>query len=113
VVRVPLGRTLLGAALVEECIDCPPREWSGRRDVGVIAGSLGFGMGRVFGNLGAAHDGTVTVEETRLPGAKDHIVVAASHTGMLLSAEVANQTRHFLEHGIFSRQDAKLAKSGV
>jgi pimeloyl-ACP methyl ester carboxylesterase len=112
-VRVPLGRTLLGSALVEECVDCSPREWSGRRDVGVIAGSMGFGMGRVFGNLGAEHDGTVTVEETRLPGAKDHIVVAASHTGMLLSAEVANQTRHFLEHGIFSRQDAKLAKSGV
>jgi pimeloyl-ACP methyl ester carboxylesterase len=104
-VRVPLGRTLLGSALVEECIDCSPREWSGRREVGVIAGSLGFGMGRVFGNLGAEHDGTVTVAETRLPGAKDHIVVAASHTGMLLSAEVAAQTRYFLEHGNFSRQD--------
>jgi hypothetical protein len=103
-VRMPLGRTLLGGALVEECVDCPPREWSGRRDVGVIAGSMGFGMGRVFGNLGTEHDGTVTVEETRLPGAKDHIVVAASHTGMLLSAEVAAQTRYFLEHGNFSRQ---------
>jgi pimeloyl-ACP methyl ester carboxylesterase len=103
--RLPLGRTLLGGALVEECIDCPPREWSGRRDVGVIAGSLGFGMGRVFGKLGAAHDGTVTVEETRLRGAKDHIVVAASHTGMLLSAEVAAQTKYFLENGNFSRKD--------
>jgi pimeloyl-ACP methyl ester carboxylesterase len=108
--RVPFGRTLLGAALVEECIDCPPREWSGRRDVGVIAGSLGFGLGRVLGKLGDEHDGTVTVEETRLPGAKDHIVVAASHTGMLLSAGVAAQARYFLEHGEFSRQDAKLAK---
>jgi hypothetical protein len=105
VVRLPLGRTLLGGALVEECIDCQPREWSGRRDVGVIAGSLGFGMGRVFGKLGAAHDGTVTVEETRLPGAKDHIVVSASHTGMLLSAEVAAQTKYFLENGNFSRKD--------
>ncbi|HET9446947.1 MAG TPA: hypothetical protein VFO35_11840 [Steroidobacteraceae bacterium] len=104
-VRVPLGRTLLGSALVEECVDCPPREWTGRRDVGVIAGSMAFGMGRVLGNLGAEHDGTVTVEETRLPGAKDHIVVRASHTGMLLSAEVAAQTRYFLEHGRFSRQD--------
>jgi pimeloyl-ACP methyl ester carboxylesterase len=105
--RVPLGRTLLGGALVEECIDCPPREWSGRRDVGVIAGSMGFGMGRVLGALGPVHDGTVTVEETRLPGAKDHLVLAASHTGLLLSAEVAAQTRYFLEHGIFSRQDAE------
>lgn len=109
-VRVPLGRTLLGSALVEECVDCPPREWSGRRDVGVIAGSMRFGMGRVLGNLGAEHDGTVTVEETRLPGAKDHIVLPASHTGLLMSAEAAAQTRYFLENGIFSRQDAKLAK---
>src|SRR5688572_11180904 len=103
-VRVPLGRTLLGSALVEECVDCSPREWSGRRHVGVIAGSMGFGMGRVLGNLGAEHDGTVTVEETRLPGARDHIVVAGSHTGMLLSADAAAQTRYFLEHGNFSRQ---------
>jgi hypothetical protein len=109
-VRVPLGRTLLGSALVEECVDCSLRDWSGRRDVGVIAGSMGFGMGRVLGNLGAEHDGTVTVEETRLPGAKDHIVVPASHTGMLLSAQVAEQTRYFLERGYFSRQDAKVAK---
>ena len=103
--RLPFGRTLLGSALSEECIEWSPREWSGRRDVGVIAGSMGVGMGRVFGSLGNAHDGTVTVEETRLPGAKDHIVVAASHTGLLLSAEVAAQTRYFLENGNFSRQD--------
>jgi pimeloyl-ACP methyl ester carboxylesterase len=110
--RVPLGRTLLGSALVEECIDCPPREWSGRRDVGVIAGSMSFGMGRMLGNLGAEHDGTVTVEETRLPGARDHIVVAASHTGMLLSAQVAAQTKYFLENGEFSRQDRQEIKEG-
>jgi pimeloyl-ACP methyl ester carboxylesterase len=106
-VRVPLGRTLLGSALVEECVDCSPREWSGRREVGVIAGSMRFGMGRVLGKLGGEHDGTVTVAETRLPGAKDHIVVRASHTGMLLSAEVAAQTRCFLEKGEFSRKDRK------
>lgn len=108
--RVPFGRTLLGGALTEECVEWSPREWSGRRDVGVIAGSMGVGIGRLFGNLADAHDGTVMVEETRLPGAKDHIVVPASHTGLLLSADVAGQTRYFLEHGIFSRQDAKTAK---
>jgi pimeloyl-ACP methyl ester carboxylesterase len=108
--RLPFGRALLGGALAEECIEWSPREWSGRRDVGVIAGSMGVGIGRLLGALEDTHDGTVTVEETRLPGAKDHIVVAASHTGLLLSAEVAAQTRHFLEHGEFSRQDAKIAK---
>jgi pimeloyl-ACP methyl ester carboxylesterase len=102
--RLPFGRALLGAALSEECIDWSPREWSGRRDVGVIAGSMGFGVGRLFAKLDDAHDGTVMVEETRLPGAKDHIVVAASHTGLLLSAEVAAQTRYFLEHGVFKKE---------
>lgn len=102
--RLPFGRTLLGGALTQECIDWSPREWSGRREVGVIAGSMGFGVGRLLANLEEAHDGTVMVEETRLPGAKDHLVVAASHTGLLLSAQVAEQTKHFLEHGVFKKE---------
>jgi pimeloyl-ACP methyl ester carboxylesterase len=101
--RLPFARALLGGALTEECVDCSPREWAGRREVGVIAGSMRYGLGRLFANLDEAHDGTVLVEETRLPGAKDHIVVNATHTGLLVSAEVAAQTRHFLEHGAFSR----------
>jgi pimeloyl-ACP methyl ester carboxylesterase len=103
--RLPFGRALLGGALTQECVDWSPREWSGRREVGVIAGSMGFGVGRLLANLDAAHDGTVLVEETRLRGAKDHIVVAASHTGLLISAQVAAQTRHFLERGAFKRPD--------
>jgi pimeloyl-ACP methyl ester carboxylesterase len=102
--RMPFGRALIGSALAEECVEWSPREWSGRREVGVIAGSLGLGVGRLLANLDDTHDGTVLVEETRLPGAKDHIVVAASHTGLLLSAEVAEQTRYFLENGTFSRR---------
>ncbi|HKU17429.1 MAG TPA: alpha/beta hydrolase [Steroidobacteraceae bacterium] len=101
--RIPFGRALLGGALAEECIDCAPREWSGRREVGVIAGSMGLGLGRLIASLDDEHDGTVMVEETRLPGAKDHLVVATSHTGLVLSAEVAEQTRHFLETGTFRR----------
>lgn len=101
--RLPFGRALLGGALTQECVDWSPREWSGRREVGVIAGSMGFGVGRLLANLDAEHDGTVLVEETRLPGAKDHLVVAASHTGLLVSARVAEQTRHFLDRGAFKR----------
>ena len=101
--RLPFGRALLGGAIAEECLDWSPREWSGRRDVGVIAGSVGLGLGRLLADLEDAHDGTVMVEETRLPGAKDHLVVATSHTGLVWSAEVAEQTRHFLDHGAFRR----------
>jgi pimeloyl-ACP methyl ester carboxylesterase len=101
--RVPFGRALLGGALAEECLDWTPREWSGRREVGVIAGSMGLGLGRLLGSLDDEHDGTVTIRETRLPGAKDHLIVATSHTGLVLSAVVAEQTRHFLQHGAFKR----------
>jgi pimeloyl-ACP methyl ester carboxylesterase len=101
--RLPFGRALLGGALTQECVEWSPREWSGRREVGVIAGSMGFGVGRLLANLDTVHDGTVLVEETRLPGAKDHIVISASHTGLLVSAQAAEQTRHFLERGAFKR----------
>lgn len=100
---LPFGKAILGAAVNAECIDCEPREWRGHRDIGIIAGSLGLGLGRLFADLNADHDGTVLVEETRLPGAKDHIIVHTSHTGMLLSTEVAAQTRWFLHHGMFKR----------
>jgi len=101
---VPFGKAILGAAVNEEVIPCEPRAWSGRREVGVIAGSMGLGLGRLFATLNTDHDGTVMVEETRLPGAKDHIVLNISHTGMLFSAEVAEQATHFIHHGAFLRR---------
>lgn len=100
---LPFGKAILGAAVNEECIDFTPREWAGAREVGVVAGSMGLGLGRLFAHLDADHDGTVTVEETRLPGAKDHVVVGTSHTGMLFSAEAAEQAAHFLQQGEFRR----------
>jgi hypothetical protein len=100
---LPFGKAILGAAVNEEILGFTPREWRGHREVGVIAGSMGMGLGRLFAHLDTEHDGTVTVEETRLPGAKDHIIVSTSHTGMLFSAEVADQAAHFLQDGRFSR----------
>jgi hypothetical protein len=49
------------------------------------------------------NDGTVAVEETKLPGIKDHIELPVSHTGLLVSAAVASQTAFFLRHGEFAR----------
>jgi hypothetical protein len=47
------------------------------------------------------HDGTVSVEETRLEGATDRCVLPLSHMALCLSAQVAAQVDHFLEHGRF------------
>ena len=101
--KLPFGRAILGKSINEECIDCRPREWAGRRDVGVIAGSSRRGLGRLFAKLDGDHDGTVLVAETQLPGAKDHVVLSASHSGLVFSGDVANQAVHFLTHGQFRR----------
>ena len=47
------------------------------------------------------HDGTVSVDETRLKGATDFITLPVSHTGMLISARVATQVVTFLRSGKF------------
>jgi pimeloyl-ACP methyl ester carboxylesterase len=75
--------------------------WNGKRPVGAIAGRLPFGLGLVFGALPMPHDGTVSVEETQLPGLADHIVVPATHTGLLFSDEAAAQTVAFLRRKRF------------
>jgi pimeloyl-ACP methyl ester carboxylesterase len=98
---LPFGKAILGAAVNAECVEFVPREWTGHRDVGVIAGSLG--LGRLFADLKSDHDGTVLVEETYLPGAKDHIILSTSHTGLVFSTQVAEQAAWFLREGMFRR----------
>ncbi|GAA0713931.1 alpha/beta hydrolase [Dokdonella soli] len=97
---VPGGRWLLGhsAGALVDGLDA----WTGSRQVGVIAGRLPLGLGIAIGALTSPHDGTVSVEETLLPGISDHCTVAASHTGLLFSAEVADLTVGFLRAGRFA-----------
>jgi len=71
--------------------------------VGAIAGSRPFGLGSVFMDVPEPSDGVVTVEETRLPGLSDHLVLPVSHSGMLISREVARQIAAFLRNGRFER----------
>lgn len=75
--------------------------WDGPAEVGVIAGTVARGFGRMFGHLDDVSDGTVALAETRLDGVRDHCVVAASHSGLVLSPEVARQTACFLRAGHF------------
>ena len=75
----------------------------GGAEIGVIAGRVPHGLGALFAGFDGEHDGTVAVEETRLPGLTDHIVVDASHSGLLFSAEAVEQTMAFLRDGRFRR----------
>ena len=83
--RLPFGRQIMGIGVGEELLTSRERErrWDGARELGVIAGDLGLGLGRLVGALEGASDGTVMVAETQLEGAADHIILRVSHTGML------------------------------
>ena len=83
------GPQLLGAlAVAELCRPCE-RRWDQEREIGLIAGTRSAGLGRLFSDLPQPNDGTICVEETRLPGATAHCVLDVSHTGMLFSLAVA------------------------
>ena len=73
-------------------------------ELGSIAGCKPMGVGRVFG-LRGGNDGTVQVDETRLAGMSDHIVLPVSHTGMLYDETTAMQAAAFLRHGRFAKHD--------
>jgi len=76
-------------------------EWQGQAEVGLIAGSVAHGLGALVGALEGDSDGTVGLAETRLPGLADHCVVPVSHSGLVLSPQVARLTAGFLRQGRF------------
>ncbi|MET0290636.1 MAG: alpha/beta hydrolase [Pseudoxanthomonas sp.] len=96
---VVLGRS--GALLHRGC-----EPWSGAAEVGMVAGSIPRGIGRVIGGLGRDSDGTVALAETRLQGLADHCLVPASHTGLVFSVDAARQAAHFLRRGRFAAAGA-------
>jgi hypothetical protein len=101
--KLPFGEQIMGRGVREELLRPQPRErrWSGARDLGVIAGDLGFGVGRLVGAMGGPSDGTILVDETQIDGAADRVVLRVSHTGMLFSAKVASAAGTFLRTGRF------------
>jgi pimeloyl-ACP methyl ester carboxylesterase len=100
---LPFGEDILGATIRDAVLSGGMTEYHGSREVGVIAGTLSVGLGVIVDNLPSPNDGTVAVEETRLPGIRDHLQLAVSHTGLLVSPLVASQTAYFLRHGEFAR----------
>jgi pimeloyl-ACP methyl ester carboxylesterase len=104
--RWPFARAALGAAICDEVLSSKARHWDGRRDVGIIAGSLSIGLGRLFAEFHEPSDGTLLVSETKLEGAKEHIVMPVSHTGIVFSAEATAQIAKFLKEGKFAKTSA-------
>lgn len=97
--RLPFGPRLVGGLLPEAMAGVPyaaPLD----RDVGVIAGDLPLGIGRLVTRFRGPCDGTVTVAEAKLDGSPQ-FRVRASHTGLLFSGAAARAAATFLRSGRF------------
>jgi len=82
--------------------DLPARLPAPDCEVGIIAGDRWINpVGALI--LPSPHDGTVSVDRTRLDGMKDHLVVPHTHTFIMNSSEVAREVVHFLRAGEFER----------
>jgi hypothetical protein len=101
--RMPGGRWLLGKSMAQWLNQARSTTFDAL-EIGVVAGNGGMGMGRLIApRLRKPHDGVVSVDETRVPGMRDHITLAVSHTAMLLSRPVVRQVCAFLQSGRFDR----------
>ncbi len=101
------GQAILGKSIADGVTGRPASDWAGqvteRHEVGIIAGTVAAGLGRLLTSFDGPSDGTVAVSETKLAGAKDHVCLATSHSGLVLSKKVAVQVAAFLRHGEFLR----------
>jgi pimeloyl-ACP methyl ester carboxylesterase len=99
--RRPFGRWMLGRTGREALLALREPAWSGARNLGVIAGDLSIGFGRLVGPFDEPNDGTVMVSETQIAGARQHLTLHASHSALVYSDAVARHTAAFLRDGHF------------
>ncbi|SEL08671.1 esterase/lipase family protein [Nitrosovibrio tenuis] len=104
------GRYILGRSMLQWLGQKPPL-CDDQHELGVIAGCRSIGGGKLISRLAVPNDGVVTVEETRISNVNDRIVLDVTHSGMLVSAELARQACSFLRYGHFlhNREDGEPA----
>ncbi len=80
-------------------------------------GPAGFELGIIAGDrkdnpiakkiiLGES-DGRVSVENTKLAGMTDFLLLPVMHSLMMMNEKVADETIHFLAHGVFQQKEEK------
>lgn len=102
------AKPIIGRSLPDGVVHTPAGEWASEvcatREVGIIAGTVPVGFGRLVTRFDGDNDGSVAVAETRLPGAADHICLKVSHKSILVSRDVVDQAAAFLKRGEFLRE---------
>ncbi len=99
------GKILLGAQ-ASSVLVTGLKEWRSYCRLGIIAGSKNVGAGRLLGlDSHRPADGTVLVEETKIEGASDHIILPVSHSQMTFSTKVNLQIEHFMSNDIFKHEN--------
>jgi len=95
------GRWMIGASL-PQWEEGRAAAWTRPEPLGVIAGSVPFGLARAWTRLPGSNDGVVRLEETSIDGMRQRIVLPVAHSEMIVSRRVADEVRAFLERGCFS-----------
>lgn len=96
-----LGPLMIGRTVHDHISRPGDSVWRGTRDFGVMAGTYPVGVGSIFRSLPEHSDGTILVEETRLHGLRDHVLIRLNHFGMLMSKRCTIQIARFLATGSF------------
>jgi pimeloyl-ACP methyl ester carboxylesterase len=97
----PFGRRVMGQLATAELTGEQRARWCAGAELGIVAGTLSVGLGRLVVDLPVPNDGAVAVAETAVDGASDRVALRVSHTGMLVSATVAREIVVFLRSGRF------------
>ncbi len=76
--------------------------WQRNAPLGVVAGTLPLGLGRVLGRLPDLNDGVVRVPETAVAGMTARELVPCGHSMLIVSAAVGGLVQRFLASGRFA-----------
>lgn len=98
--RDRLGRWMMGGAA--HCWEARDARWTREAPLGVLAGSVAIGLGRMLGGgLPGVNDGVVCADETAVEGMAACKLVPRPHSWMPVSSSVARLTENFLRSGRF------------